>query len=132
MRKGGLVNHLPQQTLSKTTVPQQDEPDCKHNLLSPLIENHTQENISQEDTPLSPIGNDTNDMWANLDFEDGDNFANQPLIDSPTYLNLGTPEKLILVHLKNSARKPGRNGLNVKVGSRKSYTCYETTLKIEN
>ena len=28
MRKGGLVNHLPQQTLSKTTVPQQDEPDC--------------------------------------------------------------------------------------------------------
>jgi hypothetical protein len=36
MRKGGLVNHLPQQTLSKTTVPQQDEPDCKHNLLSPL------------------------------------------------------------------------------------------------
>ena len=71
-------------------------------------------------------------MWANLDFEDGDNFANQPLIDSPTDLNLGTPEKLILVHLKNSARKPGRNGLNVKVGSRKSYTCYETTLKIEN
>jgi len=36
-------------------------------------------------------------MWANWDFEDGDNFANQPLIDSPTDLNLGTPEKLILL-----------------------------------
>jgi hypothetical protein len=66
-------------------------------------------------------------MWANLDFEDGDNFANQPLIDSPTDLNLGTPEPEKLL-----ARNPGRNGLNEKVGSRKSYTCYETTLKIEN
>ena len=93
MRKGGLVNDLPQQTLSQsqpqqilseTILPQQDEPDCKHNLPLRIKEN----------SPLSPIGNDTIDMWANWDFEDDDNFANQPSNDSPTTLNLDTPEKL--------------------------------------